>query len=372
MNTKHKVMQISEATTGGVFTHLLQLANYLDKESYEQIFILSTNKNKTLAQYKEFSGNEFKIVDIDSKVSLMSDFKAIKKIRKYIKLYKPNIIHCHSSKAGLVGRLASIFMKNVKVVYTPHAFAIHKHNSKFENIVNSSAERLLAFITDRIVCVSNGEKSIAEKYSICNSNKLSVILNGIENWESNSSISKEEWLQEYGYSGKEKIVGFLGRLAHQKDPLTFLKVCEKFKNDKTIVFVIIGDGPLDGIVHAMAGQNCILIGHHKRPRDIMKYFDIYLMTSLWEGMPYTILEAMHDGIPVIATNISGVNEIIYHKHTGILVEIKEVNEMRKYIQELLYDSNQANRLSMNARNLINEYYTLNKMIKETEKLYSDL
>ncbi|TQR18156.1 glycosyltransferase [Psychrobacillus soli] len=367
-----KIMHISEATSGGVWTHLNQLADNLPKSRFKQTFILSSIKNPKLEDGLEFQNHNFHVVDMVREINPIEDIVSIIRICKILKKEKPDIVHCHSSKAGLVGRVATVFMKNVKVVYTPHAFAIHPHNGKLKNVIFSMVERFLAFVTTKIICVSYGEREVAIKYAICDSNKISVILNGVEDWEYTVSLSKEEWLQSYSFTGQEKIIGFLGRLAPQKDPLTFIELSQQFNSDKKVVFVMIGDGPLEEIVRQEVGENCVVIGYHARPRDIIQYFDIYVMTSLWEGLPYTLLESMNDGIPIVATNISGVNEIILHNKTGLLANTKDVNELSQHVRRLLEDPYEATKLSENAKYLINKKNKLNKMIKETEVLYSEL
>ncbi|ULL19041.1 glycosyltransferase family 1 protein [Paenibacillus sp. H1-7] len=375
MSAKIKVCHISEATSGGVLKHLDQLANYINKDRFEQSFILSPIKNPSLRDKKLFFGNELITIDMTRDISPINDLISLIRIIFFLKKNKFDIIHCHSSKAGVLGRIAGFLTGHKKNVYTPHAFSFNDFNSKIKNLMFSSIERMMSFFSSTIVCVSWGEYHQAIKFRITNSNKLVVIPNGINEVKSTAIMKKDEWLQSIGCNGLEKVIVFSGRFSLQKNPELFVRAINEMKGSG-FVAIMLGNGPLFDRISEMIKtlqleDKIRLLGEVSNVDDYLRISDVFVNVSLWESMPYAILEAMAVEVPVIATDISGTTDLVKDGVTGLLVDPQNHIALKDALELLIHDNEKREKYSQNAKKLIQEHYTIENMIGQLEMVYQE-
>lgn len=371
--TKIRVCHVSEATSGGVLKHLIQLSENLDKEKFDQFFILSSFKNPDLKDNKHFYSNPLFIVDMVRRISPIADLISLVKITKILRSQKFDVVHCHSSKAGVLGRLAAFITGYKTIYYTPHSFSFNEYNSVIKNFCYASIEKVMMKITTKTVCVSNGEYLLAKKMKISKNEKFTVIPNGIEKAEHRGVKLKKDLLINFGFNGSEKIIGFVGRLCVQKNPEMLLKAFKDLSGNNTVL-IIMGDGPLKQGMLNLADEleisdQVIFLGDIHNVREVLTHCDVLVSTSLWESMPYAILEAMAEGVPVIATEISGVTDIVNHNVTGLLIPPNNYAALANSLGELLIDDCRTNKIANNAKKEINNNYTIQRMIQELQKLY---
>ncbi|WP_164824316.1 glycosyltransferase family 4 protein [Paenibacillus elgii] len=370
---KIKICHISEATSGGVLTHLTQLAENLDADVFEQSFILSSKKNSTLSQTNSFLGHPLFIVDMARTISPWADLQSLFQIIKILKTNKFDIIHCHSSKAGVLGRMAA-YMTGCKIIYyTPHSFSFNIFNSKLKNAIYAFIEKIMTLFTTKVICVSAGEFYLALQMKVSNEKKMVVIPNGVELKKKGMTREKKNLLEIKGITYSKKVIGFVGRLSIQKNPEMIVRAIEKIKMDD-VLLLIMGTGPLEKslteLVNLLGVSDKILfLGEISNVREVLGYCNIFVSTSLWESMPYAILEAMEEEIPVIATEISGVTDIVKNNITGILVPPNDYERLASIIEELLPDSDKQKKLTQNAKEIINQEYNIENMIEKLKNLY---
>lgn len=378
-NKTIKIIHISEATSGGVWTHLNQLEDNLPSTKFEQLFIISSLKNPNLNSSPELQKRNYYIVDMVREINVFKDLLSIFKVYRILFKEKPDILHCHSSKAGVIGRVSSIFLRKTKIVYTPHSFAFNNFNSRVKNFIFITIEKLMGLITDKLVCVSQGEYNEALKRKIIKTDNLAVIKNGVhikEMYSEKSKISKKDFLINHGFQGDEYVIGFVGRLAIQKDPFTFLKACLGL-NDFNIAVFILGDGPLEKDIKleikksGMEKRICS-VGYIEETNQYFENFDLFVSTSLWEGLPYAILESMNLEIPVIASSIDGVTELIEDGKTGVLFTVKDDEVLKDRIIDVLSNRLSSEVLSKNAKKHLIENYSLKIMLEKVTELYESL
>ncbi|MEG0577647.1 MAG: glycosyltransferase family 4 protein [Bacilli bacterium] len=378
MNKRIKVMHISEATSGGVWTHLKQLAENLPQSKFEQKFILSSIKNPKLKEGTEFQNYNFQLVDMVREINPIKDIISLIKIYKILKKEKPDIVHCHSSKAGVIGRIANTILRNKITLYTPHSYSFNDFNNAFKNYIYITVEKIMGLITTRLICVSEGEftQSIANK--IVDKEKLIVVNNGVQiSSVTGKNIEKKSvFLKQHGYKGDEYVIGFVARLAMQKDPNTFIEACLSLK-EYNIAVIILGDGPLEDTIASKIKNNDAenlfrVLGYVKNTAYYYENFDLFVSTSLWEGLPYSILEAMNAEVPIIATSIEGVTELIIDSKTGLLVRPKDVKGLSNQIKKLLSDKALNQKLSKNAKNHLITHYSIENMVEILSELYVSL
>jgi glycosyltransferase involved in cell wall biosynthesis len=364
---------------GGVRKHIIDLLKNIDKQRYKIYFMYSSiraddvfkEEIKRLSKNIELIENNYMIRE----VSLKNDLKAFNQIKKLIKKIKPDIVHCHSSKAGALGRLAAKIMGVKKIYYTPHAYIMQNQNiGNKKKFVFSTIEKILSkCCTTKTFNVSQGEKQFAITNKIDREDKFEVIYNGID--DNDVEVNGRELKKELGLKEDDIIIGVAARLDEQKDPWTFYNIAKEIiRQYNHVKFIYIGDGIYkkeieEDIVNNKLEDNVILIGFRNDVERLLKIFDIYLITSLYEGMPYSLIEALKARLPIVATNTTGNNEIVIDKYNGLLFEVGNVEEGKDKLKSLLEGKYDLIKMGENSYKLFKEKFILRKMINQLEDIY---
>ena len=230
------------------------------------------------------------------------------------------------------------------------------------------AERYAAKFCKKIICVSNFTRNVGVKFGIAYTDKFTVIHNGIEKIETPRNQT----------NNIIKII-FIGRLSKQKDPELLIKAASGLSPDliKQIEISIIGSGPKAGLLNNLVGQNKNLfvkiISNVARYKSMgmLKDSDIFVLSTNWEGLPYSVLEAMSAGLPVVATNVGGISEAV-DSSCGFLIKRGDVIGLQQALTKLISDKNLRQTMGESARKIAVGKFSLQKMLMETEKTYKSL
>ncbi len=318
MAKRCKVLHIALVHGGGVevYTRMLIAHTY---QSCDTVLICAPEYDRQLLP--EHSCTVYP-VDVPREISVKEDCKAAFAIRDILKKEQPDVIYCHSSMAGAVGRIAAMGLR-CKVIYNPHGWSFDMAISPRKKEIYRFLEKLLARKTDRIVTISEYEKTIALKNKICHENKIEVILNGIDLEQCRSAKGDRAKL---GYQEKDFVVGCAARLSDQKDPLLFAEVAGCIaKKCPDARFVWVGDGELKEEFTAALKKNNVLeqttvTGWVNNPWEYIAMFDVAVLLSKWEGFGLCLAEYLALGKPVVATNVGAVSEIIQDGICGRLAD----------------------------------------------------
>lgn len=368
---KIRLMHIVECA-GGVDIYLRMLTSKLDKERFEQILICSNDYNRGI--YEHFVDKIFQIPKMQNSLSLMKDFAAIRKARSIIKKELPDVVYCHSSKGGGIGRLACIGL-GVKVMYNPHGWAFSIKGSKIRGLVYLLIERFLARITDQFVLISNYEKELAINKRITNKGKMQVIFNGVDINEikGNADMTTIKRSQ-LGIPEDAYIIGMAGRISPQKAPDIFIKTAaEVLKKIPDAYFIIVGDGELKEDIISLAKMNgtyerLIITGWVDNPIPYMNMFDQAVLLSRWEGFGLVLAEFMTLKKPIVATNAGAIPDLITNYQNGIIVPIDSPKETATAICKL-HDNSQLKKIIIkNAYIRVHNSFDISRVVKEHEKL----
>lgn len=358
MKKKIKILYIVEAFGGGVFTVLNDLINGLSNE-YEVVIAYSL-RSQTPRNFKEFFDKNVKFIEVKNftrSINPQRDIKALKEIRKIVKEEKPDIVHLHSSKAGILGRLA-VNGNKIKMFYNPHGFSFLKQDdSKLKRKIYWLIEKVTAMFNKKCIIVgcSMGEYEEAKKL-----NKNSIcIKNGID-IEKLEEETKELKEKEINYNNIK--ICTVGRIGYQKNPEMFNKIAEHFLG---IQFTWIGDGELKD---KLTSTNISITGWKQR-KDVLQILnnsDIFILTSLWEGLPISLLEAMYMKKICIVSDVIGNRDVIINGKNGLIADNLEsfVKNIQNIIDEKINVQEVANRGN---NDILNEYN-----IKVMEKKYKNL
>lgn len=370
-----KILYILEATSGGTQKHVIDIAKKIDKSEFQIDIVYSTRRNKNFVPVTNGIFHETYGLPI-SRSGSFSDIANIFRIWKIIKQNKYNIVHCHSTKAGFVGRLAAFISNHPNVVYSPHGFMFCDTRIKLRRLLYLYLEKYLGYITNKIIAVSGSERELALQHNIVPSKKIITLYNSIDpsDYDDYNYINKvpEKMLQK----NSEIILGTVGRLYYQKDPITLIKsfkiINDSFPNTK---LVFVGDGPLldkcQRLINEFNLQDKIkLEGFQKNSKDFYKIFDIFILSSHYEGLPYALLEAMIMGIPSVGTDVVGIKDLIINGETGYLVKEEDHVSLAKAVISLLENPSLLSIFSENAKRITKSNFNFNDGIKEYEEFYT--
>lgn len=355
-----KVVHVIEALGGGVYTYFKDLSAFFgDDEISKKIntTIIYSGNRKEIDPEKieaEFSkGVSLIKIDMVRNLSPIKDFRSIIKLTKELRKIKPDVIHLHSSKAGVLGRVACLFLfKKKKVFYTPHGYSFlrtdisHLSRKVYWNIEKYS-QQLFGGTT---VACGDSEYEIAKKMG-----QSKLVRNGINIKEVHRYLNKSQ--------NQTLTIGIAARITEARNPKLFNEIALRFPDYN---FVWIGDGELNTLITA---PNIRITGWFMQRNDVLKEInalDIYIQTSLWEGLPIAVLEAMAMKKPVLATNSIGNKDVVSHNETGFL--FNDINELGDYIGIL---KNEETRTLFGEKALVkcHDLFDKNKNLKDLVYFY---
>ncbi|MGN7228729.1 glycosyltransferase family 4 protein [Priestia megaterium] len=367
---KIKLAYVCEALGGGVRKHLVDLLNYVDKEKYDIHVIHGVNRMDSvfLSATQQLVDITFHPVEeMEREISLKKDYVSIRKIIKLLKRIKPDVVHCHSSKAGVLGRISAKYTGVKRVYYTPHGYIIQNPNiSAKKRKVFGTIEKVLANnFTTKVIHVSKGEETEAINHRILGKDKSVVIYNGMKVPE-----EKDKHLH------KDFNIVTIARMDDQKNPWSAVKIIESLiKEFPYIKYTYVGDGKYyeeiaQYVKEKGLEKNIKLPGFMDKPYEVLKSADLFLLTSLYEGLPYALIEAMAFEVPVLASDVTGNNELIINDYNGYLYNLNNIEEGKAKLTKLLKDKNKLITMSENANQHFLDNFTIEKMIQTYENLYS--
>lgn len=355
---------------GGVERYLRALFKYMDHEKFENILIGSYDYAE-----ENYRGivDHFSNVDMIRSIQLSKDLKAIVKVRSLLKLYSPDIVYCHSSKAGAIGRIANIGLHNF-CIYNPHGWAFNMGENQMKRWIYAGIEKCLTVSCGTIVCISEAEKNSALKKHVCSERKLHVINSGIDFAEYQTGecgITRKQ----IGIPEDSFVIGMVGRLSEQKAPDVFVKAAKVIKEKiPQAFFVMVGDGPEQNEVeqlintYGMKDSFCIT-GWVSNPMAYIKLFDIAALLSRWEGFGLVLPEYMLAGKPIVATQVDAIPYIIADGQNGILVRQDDYRAAAEKMIELYEKPELANALRTRASAIVRERYDVRRVVREHGELF---
>lgn len=371
-NKKIKILHIAQAA-GGVDRYLQCLIKYMDRDKFENILVCSYDYNQ-----KDYEGiiDDFQQVEMGRSIG-PNDIKAIFAVRKLIKKYKPDIVYAHSSKAGVVGRMADIFKKN-KCIYNPHGWAFNMNCSRKKQSFYSFIEKLMVPFSDKIVCISDAERDSALKRKIAKEKKLKVIFNGVDVKEFEDNVKPPVKREELNIPEDAFVVGMVGRISQQKAPDIFIRMANELKDKiPNLHLVIVGDGEMKDEILSFAEKNGLsdslhIAGWVDNPLSYVKTFDVAVLLSRWEGFGLAIPEYMMAEKPVVATNIDAIPNIVKDGENGLLVPVDDYKAAAEKVMELYNDKSMREQLVKKGKKDVYERFDARRVSKEHSELFSDI
>ncbi|MDD5116167.1 MAG: glycosyltransferase family 4 protein [Candidatus Omnitrophica bacterium] len=370
---------ITKLELGGAQKQLLSLIGSLDREKYN-IFLFAARDGLLVGEASSINGLVFKRSDfLERPVNPLRDALAFFEIYSFIRKNGIQAVHTHSSKAGILGRFAARAARVPVIIHTVHGWSFHDYQPGPLRYFYILLERICALFTSRIITVSFFDKKKGLKSSIGKDGQYVIIKYGIDAERFRLSQGRKEARAALRIGDNELAIGMIACFKPQKSPADFIKIADGIrKRIPDTKFIMVGDGVLRKRLSALIkklglNDRFILTGWRQDIPLILSALDIFVLTSSWEGLPITVLEAMAAGVPVVATDTGGVREAIESGKTGYLAKAGDRQSLQNRIEELLMDRRKRSEfIRLSSERINSGSFSLEKMCRETEKLYSDL
>lgn len=376
---------ITRLNIGGPAIHAILLNGELNKCGYKDILVAGTvSESEGDMMYLAADKNvrPYIISELGRKISFKKDILAIFSLYRIIKKEMPDIVHTHTAKAGTLGRLAAILAGVPVKVHTFHGHIFDGYFSPLRARVFILIEKLLAFFTDRVIVVSQQVKDdIVKKLNVTSSAKSVVIPLGLELDDFlRSDRHKGSLRKSLNIPNDFMLVGIVGRLVPIKNHKMFLDAAAIIRNNfpmMKIKFLIIGDGEMRGTLMKYASEkglddSVIFTGWLTDLVSAYADLDVVTLTSLNEGTPVSLIEAMASGRPVVATDVGGVRDLLTDGYNGLLIKSGDSRTLSERISALLSDPENGARIGASGRKHVAERYTKERLIRDITLLYNDL
>lgn len=310
---------------------------------------------------------------LKSSIDPLHDARALRQLTKLLRRQSFDIVHCHSTKAGALGRLAAT-RTDTPSIFTVHGWGFYNTEYEWMSPVIAQGERSLARMTDAVVCVSENDYDQGHENGILQDSDGHVIHNGIP--PISFSADRTTLTDEIDIDPETTVIGAIARLAPQKNPLAILKTGARLQErDHDVTVVLIGDGPLSIECQEYVDTHQVdahLLGFHPDALELLPDFDVFLFPSHFEGFPIVLLECLHVGIPVTAYDVGGVSEAIVDGETGFLVEHGDHAAFVNQTEQFVTDAKLRKQMRSCARQFARERFTADLMVRRYESIYESV
>ncbi|MBD2305812.1 glycosyltransferase family 4 protein [Chroococcidiopsis sp. FACHB-1243] len=371
-----KIALIVESCLTGVGSHVCIICNNLAKNHEVHLLYSSaradTSFQKELLHFSNI-GVRLQEIQMSRNINLVSDWKTIQVISKYIRENGPfDIIHCHSSKAGVTGRIASILNgMSHRTLYTPNGLAtLSTEAVGFKALLIWLAELLLGYLAcQKVIAVSQDEQAYMLKTFKFNPNKVKVIENGISLLR--PSRPRQVIRQELGIPDDALVFGFTGRLTYQKNPELLLKAFHNLNHPQSYL-LFVGTGELLDTLKQTTNPRVIFTGERTDVPNLLNVFDVFVLPSRYEGLSLSAMEAMAASLPIICTRTFGASDLVIEGVNGCIVESENLLELVDVMKKLATSLILRQSMSRASKLRFEEIFSADRMMQSLNELYTSL
>lgn len=363
---------IDQPFLGGGQMNLLSLARSLDKSRFD-VSVSSQDQGPLVDEVKR-SGLKHFPIRFHKKVTT----RIIEDIARLLNENHFDILHTHGGVAGLFGRWAARKCRIPVVVHTLHGIHYLHYRNPLLRSVFIWLERYISRETDAVIFVSQADRQKGMEKRLAPKEKMWLIENGIDFSAYSLKREKSSINHELGIYPARPLVGTVARLHRQKG-LSYLIRAAKMISPRCpeVRVVIVGEGPerkkLERLIKkSELSESVFLLGERNDAAVILSAFDIFVLPSLWEGLPYALIEAGAYGKAVVASDVEGIREIVEDGETGVLVEPKNSHALAEAILRVQLDDGFRSEIGENLRKAVLPRYTLSRMVQQTQDLYLKL
>lgn len=332
---------------------------------------------------EEFKNNIYVIPDMKRDIDLIDDIKAFFRLYYLFRNEKFDIVHTHTAKAGILGRFAAYFAGTPYIIHTSHGHNFYGYFGAIGSKLIVILEKIMTVFTDRIIALTELEKEDLVRFKVSRPEKIIVFDSGIEldkfsrsdhfvkKFETDILGKKEEFKIKKG----EMVVGMVNRLETVKGPEYFIDAAKIISETiPNVKYLIVGEGSLTKELELKCQENgiydsTIFTGWREDVPEILPVLDLLVLPSLNEAVGRVLIEAGACGIPVVATDVGGIPEIVKHNETGLLVPPKSSKDLAEAVVSLLKDENKRKKMGDSAIIWANSKFNIKTLVKNIYELY---
>ena len=370
---------ITRLDLGGAQQVALQSAAGLDSERFDSV-LLCGRGGKLDRDAAVLPGLQLHFLRfLKHPISPLQDFLAVLEIWIYLMSRRVDVVHTHSSKAGLIGRLAAFAAGIPVVIHTVHGWSFHDFMGNLKRRMFIYLEKWLARITTVLVVVAESVRDKGMMNGIGTADQYALIRAGVDTRHWRFQEHKKDALEAIlATAALGPVVGCIANCKEQKNPLDFVRVAQRVLQMHPIVsFIYLGDGPLRESALQLAQElglkdQVFFPGWVEDPAEAAAGFDIFLLMSLWEGLPCVFPQVLSQGTVAVATSVDGAAEIIREGHNGFLVQPFDVDAAADRINWLLAHSSVRATLREKARESVGSEFDMATTVESVQRLYLHL
>src|SRR4051794_30246244 len=352
---------ITRSERGGAQIHLLDLLKNLPFGCRP---IVATGESGYLVEEaRELGIPVHYIRHLRKPISPVNDIRAVLEIMSVIKAESPDLVHAHTSKAGLLGRLAG-WLTGTPAVFTAHTWSFADGISWFQRWISIPVERFAGRIGGKVITVSRANEEIAGREAIISPANLVTIWNGIPDTDQRATPGVTEIPRAV----------MIARFAPQKDQMSLVQAMSGVRVPWRLSFV--GDGPTRTEVEAEVRRLGLtdrveFLGDRGDIAEILASSDLFVLATKWEGLPLSILEAMRAGLPVITSDVGGCSEAVHHGETGFIVPPSDVYQLREELENALSSKSLLKSMGEAGRARFYRDFRIESMMSKLMSVYHD-
>ena len=368
VKTPRVLQVITLSDWGGAQQCVLSLARGL-RERYEMV--VACGAGGPLVDRLRHEG--IRVIEVGSLTRTPHVLRDIETLRILVRLMREEgfaLVHCHSTKAGFLGRIAARLAGVPAIVFTSHGWQFAGGWPSWLRLAMIAAEWMTARVSTVIICVSEHDRRVALAHRIGRPDRLIVIQNGVDPapW-----MASDDVRSGLGAAPCPRTAVMVGRLTAQKDPVTLLEAWRRVPGTHRLLLV--GDGPLRADVEAAIRRDAAADRVEVLPPTtdipaLMRTAHVFVMSSRWEGLPLAVIEAMMSGLPVVATRVGGVPELVAEHETGLLVPPGDPEALAAALRRMLDEPSLAYRLGQAGRRRALARFTESRMLAEMDAVYA--
>lgn len=367
---------VTRLDLGGAQQNTLYTVAHLDRSVYEPVLVCG--EGGVLDPEAKTCRTVF-LSSLVHPVSPVHDLLAYLELTSFFLREKPSVVHTHSSKAGILGRLAAWTAGVPVILHTYHGFGFHDRQNRLVRAVYVAVERLAARLSTASVFVSKSNIGYARKHGLLREEDESILIrSGVKLSELPSQVDKARLKTSAGIGMHKPLVVSVGNLKPQKNAADFVTLAAKVSAAVPEArFYFIGDGPqrkaLEAKVFALGLEGRVLFpGWRRDVKEWLAAADAFVMTSLWEGLPRALVEAMASGVVPVCYATDGVNDLVVDGVNGVAVAPGDVDTMAQRLTRILQDDELRRDLARAAGAAIGPEFDIDGMVRSQEALYARL
>jgi len=350
---------VTRAERGGAQVHVRDLVLGLSDRA--RIEVVVGEDGFLVDALREGGATVHVLTDLQRSIAVGPDLRALRGLREHIRRFEPQLVHTHSTKAGLLGRLAAASL-GVPCVHTAHAWSFSDGLPWTRKAFAVPLEAAVGRVTDHFIAVSDADREVGERWHVVAPGQATVVHNAVAD-----TIHRAQ----PGRSGTPRIA-MVARLASPKEPVVLLEALARI--DLPWQLRVVGDGPDRAQVEAAVArlglsERVELLGMRGDVPELLADSDIFALVSRQEGFPIAILEAMRAGLPVVASHVGGVAEAVQHEDTGLLVPRGDVDALQGALQRLLSSASLRECMGVAGRHAYARRFSLDAMLRATVRVY---